>query len=76
MSRDPESLKELITAKLFNIAHSDQVAVILAAKDPCYNGLKKQHIDEILGFLNLSRDPRNPYPDPRRSRRLTTRTID
>ena len=73
MSRDPveerglwgdnESLQELIVAKLFNMARSEQVAAMLAAKDCCYIDLRGHHIDNIFSFLQLSRDPRNPYPD-------------
>ena len=72
MSRDPvkewglwddkESLKELIVAKLFNMAPSDRVAAMLAAQDRCYIDLRGHHIDDIFSFVQLSGDPRNPYP--------------
>lgn len=60
---DYESLKELIVAKLFNVAPSDQVAAMLAAKHTCYHGLRKHHFAAIFSFVQVSRDPRNPYPD-------------
>ena len=73
MSRDPveewglwadkKSLQELIVAKVFNVALSDNVAAMLAAKHPCYHDIRKHHIDAILSFVKVSSDPRNPYPD-------------
>ena len=60
---DYESLKELIVAKLFNVAPSDQVAAMLAAKDGYYVDLRGHHIDDIFSFVQMSGDPRNPYPN-------------
>ncbi len=60
---DKESLEELIVAKLFHVAPSDDVAAMLANKDRCYEYLKKHHIDDIFSFVQSSTDRRNPYPD-------------
>ncbi len=60
---DKKSLEELIVANLFNVAPSDKAAAMLAAKDRCYEGLTKHHIDNIFSFVQLSKDRRNPYPD-------------
>ncbi len=59
---DKKSLQELIVAKLFHVALSDQIAAMLAAKHACYDGITERHIDDIFSFVQLSKDRRNPYP--------------